>query len=83
MPYLKVFKCNILILDSGFEDMNVLSCVYYEIHYLYRRFNKKRGEGGTEKQWKLARAVAMILGEAKWRIEMCSLLLSIVRRVFV
>ena len=57
MPYLKVFKCNILILDSGFEDTNVLSRVYYEIHYLYRRFNKKRGEGGTEKQWKLASAV--------------------------
>ena len=28
-----------LILDSGFEYMNVLSCVYNEIHYLYRRFN--------------------------------------------
>ena len=28
-----------LILDSGFEYMNVLSCVYNEIQYLYRRFN--------------------------------------------
>ena len=27
-------------LDSGFEYMNVLSCVYNEIQiYLYRRFN--------------------------------------------
>ena len=45
MPYLKAFKCNILILDSGFEYMNVLSCVYNEIHYLYRRFNKKLNRG--------------------------------------
>ena len=28
-----------LILDSGFECTNVLSCVYNEIQYLYRRFN--------------------------------------------
>ena len=28
-----------LILYSGFEYMNVLSCVYNEIQYLYRRFN--------------------------------------------
>ena len=28
-------------MDSGFEYMNVLSCVYDEIEYLYRRFNKK------------------------------------------
>ena len=25
--------------------MNVLSCVYYEIQYLYRRFNKKLNRG--------------------------------------
>ena len=25
--------------------MNVLSCVYNEIHYLYRRFNKKLNRG--------------------------------------
>ena len=30
-----------LFLDSGFEYMNVLSCVYNEIEYLYQRFNKK------------------------------------------
>ena len=28
-------------MDSGFEYMNVLSCVYNEIEYLYQRFNKK------------------------------------------
>ena len=28
-----------LILDSGFEYMNVLSCVYNELQCLYRRFN--------------------------------------------
>ena len=45
MPYLKVFKCNILLLDSDFEYMNLLSCVYNEINYLYRRFNKKLNRG--------------------------------------
>ena len=36
VPYLKVFRLLIfLILDSGFEYMNVLSCVYTEIRYLY------------------------------------------------
>ena len=29
----------ILILDSGFEYMNVLSCVCNELQSLYRRFN--------------------------------------------
>ena len=28
-------------MDSGFEYMNVLSCVYNAIEYLYQRFNKK------------------------------------------
>ena len=28
-----------LILDSRFEYMNVLTCAYNEIQYLYRRFN--------------------------------------------
>ena len=30
-----------LILGSGFEYVNVLSCVYNEIQYLYRQFNIK------------------------------------------
>ena len=36
-----------LILDSGFEYMNVLSCVHNELQYLYRRFNTTR-ESSTE-----------------------------------
>ena len=40
VPYLKYFYFKILILDSGFECMNVFyCCVYNEIQYLYRRFN--------------------------------------------
>ena len=41
MPYLKVKILKFLILDkiSGFEYTNVVSCVYNEIQYLYRRFN--------------------------------------------
>ena len=32
-----IYILRFLILDSGFEYMNVLSCVYNEIQYLYRR----------------------------------------------
>ena len=40
VPYLKYFYFKVLILDSGFECMNVFyCCVYNEIQYLYRRFN--------------------------------------------
>ena len=34
-----IYILRFLILDSGFEYMNVLSCFYNEIQYLYRRSN--------------------------------------------
>ena len=40
VAYLKYLILNFLVLDSGFESMNVFyCCVYNEIQYLYRRFN--------------------------------------------